>query len=92
MSHLFAAIAELQRVPRLSHSEISSQHLVVELFGSLGLVDESLEIKDVLPSLLKDSCAVVILLVASDDDAWFKRFHFVESGNPLLTPLSIGGL
>ena len=54
-----------------------------------------LKIKDVLPSLFKDPWAVVIILhifVAGDDDAWLKRLHFIESGNPLLALLLIGGL
>jgi hypothetical protein len=51
--------------------------------------------KDVLPSLFKDQRAVVIILhifVAGDDDAWLKRLHFIESGNPLLALLLLGGL
>ena len=68
--------------------------MVLQFLRGCSLHGKAREIADIFPRFAEDLGAVIVpdALVPGDNCAWLKRFHFIESSNPLFAPLLIGRL
>ena len=76
---------------RIGSIRIELQHLVVELSRGRRHLGHAVEIADLLPGLVDDSGAVVVLrfLVSGDHRAGFERLDCAERGDPLKAGLRV---